>query len=54
MSKAKAWTREQYEAWREMWSKSRPTRPAPTFEEMNSLVEMFDFTFEELTIGREL
>lgn len=46
------WTKEQYELWKEEWMKRHPNRNPPTFEEFNSLMEMFRFTFQEVCLGK--
>jgi hypothetical protein len=39
---------ETYALWRECWCAEHPGRIPPTLEQTNRLMEMFDFTAEEL------
>lgn len=46
------WTKEQYDFWCDLWKRNNPNKTPPNFNEFLQLIEMFGFTFEELTIGR--
>ena len=45
-----AWTQELYERWRQEWVLQRPGKQPPTWEEFRDLMDMFDFTPEQIGV----
>jgi hypothetical protein len=41
-------TQVQYDLWAAMWKEEHPGRNPPSFEQTNELMEMFDFSLEDI------